>query len=203
MAVVDPKLVVSVIEALERAPSSIEDASRTAAQGGVADVPGFYAWWAMVGALPGAEGFAHPLDPDLCAFYVGISPARDGTAQRLRGRIVGNHIGGNTAGSTFRFALAALLLDSRGYEPCLRIDHKGRRKYLLPPPQNEDLRQWQSCHLRVSWTECEDPWRPGLEAAVIAHFKPPLNSAKNSEHPFHRTLTEARARYRSAAKPCA
>jgi hypothetical protein len=199
---VDPKCVARVIAALERAPSTIEDARRTGSDGGIPDTPGFYAWWAAVGALSGAEGTPHPTLSGLRSFYVGISPAREGTAQRLRGRVVGNHIRGNTGGSTFRLALAALLLESRGYQPCLRIDRKGRRKYVLPREQNGDLRAWQEEHLRVSWAECPAPWRPGLEAAVIAHFKPPLNLAENSSHPFYQRLKKARDRYRSAARRC-
>jgi GIY-YIG catalytic domain len=70
---------------------------------------------------------------------------------------------------------------------------------VLPPAQDADLRQWQSEHLYLTWAECDDPWRNGLEAAVIAHFKPPLNSRDKMEHPFHDRLTIARKTFRDAA----
>jgi hypothetical protein len=118
-SVPDPECVARIVSALDSGASAVAEARRSPAAGGVPDAPGFYAWWALADAVPGAEGAPHSAYPELRAFYVGISPARDGTRQCLRGRIVGNHIGGNTGGSTFRFALAALLMDSRNYRPCL------------------------------------------------------------------------------------
>jgi hypothetical protein len=56
--------------------------------------------------------------------------------------------------------------------------------------------------MRVTWTTCERPWRGGLEEAVIAHLRPPLNSAENSRHPFCKTLREARRRFRDSARQC-
>ena len=166
---------------------------------GVQEVSGFYAWWARDGALPAPAGRPHPIDGEWHAFYVGISPARPGTVQRLRGRVVGNHMRGNTGASTFRLALAALLREERGYEPRLKINSKGRHKYVLPREQNQDLAAWQAEQLRVTWAECEEPYRPGLEAAVIAHFQPALNTADNASHPFAAQLAAARGAFRKAA----
>jgi hypothetical protein len=194
------RCVARLIRDLERTPCTVAEAVRPPSRGVIADVPGFYAWWAPCGALAGPEGMRHPSNAFLRAPYVGVSPSRPGTRQRLRGCVIGDHVRGNTGGSTFRFALAALLLDARKYEPRLRIDTKGRRKYVLPRDQNRDLRVWQTEYLRVSWATCEEPWRDELEAAVIAHFNSPLNLATNHKHPYYRTLEEARQSFRVAAK---
>src|SRR5690349_17912434 len=128
----------AIIATLEQAPRSIDQACEPAVAGGVPDAPGFYVWWAVAEALPGAEGKPHPLDRRFRAFYVGISPSRAGTRQQLRGRVIGNHVRGNTAASTFRFALASLLREERNYRPCVRGSARGTRKYVLPPDQNSD-----------------------------------------------------------------
>ena len=180
---------------------TVEEACRAPQEGGIPDESGFYAWWVAVRVLPEAVGRAHPTEPELHAFYVGISPVRANTRQRLRGRVVGNHIRGNTGASTFRFALAALLLETRGYQPCRRVDPRGRRKYVLPRPQNNDLRMWQQANLRLTWATWDLPWL--LEEAVIGHFEPPLNSADNAGHPFSSSLRDARRHFRETATACA
>ena len=189
-----------IVTRLEAQPATVDIALRSPVAGGIPDEPGIYLWWAMAEAVPHASGRRHPTEGALRAFYVGISPARRGTRQRLRGRVIGNHIRGNTAASTFRFALAALLRETRGYQACLSIDARGRRKYVLPREQDEDLRAWQQAYLRLTWATCEHPWE--LEEAIIARFQPPLNSADNAAHPFSSTLAEARRRYREAATAC-
>jgi hypothetical protein len=181
---VKPELVARVVAGLGTKPKSVPEARRPANAGGVPDAPGFYAWWARSTVLGRAEGREHPLDATLRALYVGVAPSGPGTAQRLYGRVVGNHIAGNTGGSTFRLALAALLLEEHGYQPTASIGPKGRTKYILPPDQEEDLRGWQTEHLRVTWIEIERPWQDGLEGAVIGRLRPPLNSADNSGHEF-------------------
>jgi hypothetical protein len=188
-----------LVSRLEESPVTLDLAVRAPETGGIPDMPGFYLWWAVANALPEASGRPHPRVPELRAFYVGISPARGDSRQRLRGRVVGNHIRGNTAASTFRFALAALLREALGYQACVRIGARGRRKYVLPSEQNEDLNAWQQTHLRVSWATCKRPW--DFEEAVIAHFQPPLNSAENAAHPFSAALTKARRNYRETAIP--
>jgi hypothetical protein len=82
--------------------------------------PGFYGWWSRRGALEAIPHTPHPLDPDVSLLYVGISPARETSSQTIRSRVVGNHLTGNVGSSTFRFVLAALLLDTLDLHPYLR-----------------------------------------------------------------------------------
>jgi hypothetical protein len=49
--------------------------------------------------------------------YVGIAPSRLTSRATVRPRVVGNHIGGNLAASTFRRSLAALLWRRQGWTP--------------------------------------------------------------------------------------
>jgi hypothetical protein len=81
---------------------------------------GFYGWWSRRGALAAIPHVPHPLDEDLSLLYVGISPARETSRQTVRARVTGNHVNGNVGSSTFRFVLAALLLDRLGLHPYMR-----------------------------------------------------------------------------------
>src|SRR5205823_2724272 len=82
--------------------------------------PGFYCWWSRRNAIAGLPHVPHPLDGGLSLLYVGISPARDSSRQTLRSRVLGNHLNGNVGSSTFRFVLAALLIDELDLRPFLR-----------------------------------------------------------------------------------
>jgi hypothetical protein len=74
--------------------------------------PGFYGWWSRRGAIEGLPHIPHPADDDLSLLYVGISPVRESSRQTVRSRVIGNHLNGNVGSSTFRFVLAALLVDT-------------------------------------------------------------------------------------------
>ena len=105
-----------------------------------------------------------------------------------------NHIGGNTGSSTFRFALASLLLTTLRLHPRRRT-----KKFVLDGEENARLRGWQETNLKLTWCERPNPWE--IEGDVIATMKPPLNAAGNSAHPFYPTLKASRAAFRAAATP--
>jgi hypothetical protein len=175
-------------------PLSIADARRPPAQGGIPLTAGFYAWWALTGAIASVPATPHPLDPGWELLYVGIAPRDANSSQRLRTRVLDNHVGGNTGSSTFRFTLAALLRE----EPELDLHPEKRaKKYVLPKGENKDLSVWQATHLSITWCEVEAPWL--LEPQIIEVMKPPLNLADNASHDFHRTVAEARSAFRAAA----
>lgn len=183
-----------VVACLERAPIGLDVATTAAEDGGVPATDGFYAWWVRRGALSGVPERAHPTEPDLDLLYVGISPASASSTQNLRARLLDNHIGGNTGSSTFRFALASLLLSELNLRP-----RKTATKVVLDKDDNIRLRQWQSKNLRLTWCERPDPWE--IEGEVIAAMKSPLNAAGNSAHPFYETIKSSRAAFRAAAIP--
>ena len=154
---------------------------------------GFYCWWSRRGALAAVPHHAHPLDPDVSLFYVGISPARETSGQTIRSRVVGNHLNGNVGSSTFRFVLAALLLDALELHPYFRA-----KKVALSADDNRRLSAWQGEHLLLTSCAQELPWE--IESEVIAKLAPPLNSAGNALHPFYPVVREARAEFRRRAR---
>lgn len=155
-------------------------------------VPGFYGWWSERGSIHGLPHTPHPLDDGMSLLYVGISPARETSQQTLRSRIVGNHINGNVGSSTFRFVLAALLLDALELHPRPR-----GRKVTLDMADNARLSAWQREHLGLTWCACPRPWV--IESEVIAQLAPPLNSAGNASHPYYPAVRSARAEFRRRA----
>lgn len=172
---------------LTQEPVRLENAQE---HGGLPDEPGFYAWWAVSGSIPGVPRCPHPSVPGLDLFYVGIAPSRTSSNATIHSRVIGNHIRGNTAASTFRLTLAALLLESEGYERVRTI-----KKVVLTAEDNRRLTEWQEQQLRLTWAQYPEPWT--VEHDVIAALKPPLNLAGNASHPFHRTLTGARKTFRA------
>jgi hypothetical protein len=177
------------IQALLADPVDVETARMT-----LPAENGIYAWWTESGAIPEVPERSHPRDETLQLFYIGIAPKDSRSSATLKSRIVENHLRGNTGSSTFRFALAALLMDTLRFTP-----HQTRTKYVLPSSQNQALSAWQSQHLKLTWVEHDQPWL--IEDAIIAALGPPLNLAGNASHPFHSTLSEARATFREAARP--
>jgi hypothetical protein len=182
-----------IAAALSDAPVALADACAPAAAGGIPTAPGFYAWWAEPACIEELPHIPHPAEPALGLFYIGISPRDEKSAQTLRGRVVGQHLGGNTSSSTFRFVLAALLLDDLALMP-----RATAKKYTLDADDNRRLREWQQAHLRLTWCVRERPWE--IEPQVIALMRPPLNSAGNAGHPFYERARAARAAFRTAAR---
>ncbi|MGF1617975.1 MAG: GIY-YIG nuclease family protein [Acidimicrobiia bacterium] len=127
-------------------------------------------------------------------FYVGIAPRDEKSSATLKSRIDKNHLGGNTGSSTFRFTLAALLMD-----PLELMPERTKTNYVLSTSQNQNLTAWQRQHLKLSWVGHDQPWL--IEDGVIEALSPPLNLAGNKSHPFHPTLSHARAKFRNAARP--
>jgi len=154
--------------------------------------PGLYAWWARSGSIPGVPANPHPGDPNQNLFYVGISP-RPGSKATLRSRITQNHISGNTGSSTFRYILAALLMEELEFRPFV----KGK-KFLLTRVDNARLSEWQRQNLSISWTVREEPWL--IEAEVLRILQPSLNAKDNAAHEFYATVKEARKAFRNRAQ---
>ena len=183
----------SIADALVAAdPTPVEDALRPEADGGLPAKPGFYAWWVARGSIDGIPHHPHPARPELGLLYIGISPTRPTSGGVIRSRVIDQHVRGNTASSTFRFVLAAFLVNELTLTP-----RATTKKVILDREDNARLRQWQFEHLRLTWCERARPWE--VEDAVIALLQPPLNCAANENHPFHPRVAAARAAFRAAA----
>lgn len=177
----------ALIQQLTKEPVTLGEAQ---SRDGLPDQPGFYAWWTAAGSMPGVPPCPHPNVNGLDLFYIGIAPSRSTSNATLRSRVIGNHIRGNTAASTFRLTLGALLLESEGYDRVRTI-----KKVVLTAKDNRRLTEWQERHLRLTWAKHDEPWT--IEHDVIAALKPPLNLAGNLNHPFHAALSDARRRFRA------
>jgi GIY-YIG catalytic domain len=103
------------------------------------------------------------LDDDLALLYVGISPVRETSRQTIRSRVLGNHLNGNIGSSTFRFILAALLVDAAEVRPFPR-----GTKVALDATDNARRSAWQREQLLLTWCAREHPWE--IEGEVIAGF---------------------------------
>src|ERR1700736_1301980 len=107
-----------IVEALYAVPVAPDVSRRAPDEAGLPERHGFYAWWLVPGSLPGVPSHPHPRDDvDLDLLYVGIAPNSATSKQTLRSRVLKNHLGGNTGSSTFRFSLAAILMDSENFRP--------------------------------------------------------------------------------------
>jgi hypothetical protein len=183
----------AVARALLAAPVDPVNAERPPSEGGVPAERGFYAWWVRDGAIPEVPSQPHPKVAQLSLLYVGISPARESSSHLLRGRIVGNHLNGNTGSSTFRLTLAALLCKRHGWWPI-----EAQKKVLLTRDDNAALSAWQRANLALTWAARQRPWE--IEHEVIAQMQPPLNLASNATHPFYTSVRDARTRFRQRAR---
>jgi hypothetical protein len=175
-----------VIAELTSIPKTLKEATDTS---GLPREPGLYAWWTMPGSIPDVPRSAHPTVADLDLFYVGISPSSAKSSQNLRKRVAGNHIKGNTGGSTFRLTLASLLFEAMGWHPIMTD------RPVLTAENNRALTGWQHEHLRLTWAVHPEPWT--IEHDVIERLHPPLNLA-GSTHEFGTTLSAARRRFKEA-----
>lgn len=151
---------------------------------------GLYAWWTRRGSIPAVPICPHPMEPQLDLFYVGISPSRAASSATIRSRVTGNHMRGNTGGSTFRLSLASLLFGEAGWEPVMSD------RPLLSKEDNRALSAWQHENLRLTWAVHPEPW--AIEHEVITRLGPPLN-IQGSAHEFRATVSAARRRFKEAA----
>ena len=117
-------------------PVPLRNALRRSDEGGVPAEPGCYAWWVEPGALPGVPPAPHPVEP-WSLLYVGIAPGNERSAATLRSRVLNNHVRGNVGSSTFRFVLASMLFEVKGWRPT-----HSRSRPSLHPADNLALREW-------------------------------------------------------------
>jgi hypothetical protein len=108
--------------------------------------------------------------------------------------VIGNHLSGNLASSTFRLTLAALLMQTLQLHPERRT-----KKIVLSASENALLSTWQERNLRLCWRVTDRPW--DIERRVIETMAPPLNLAANRSHPFHVALSASRRALRTGAVP--
>lgn len=176
----------TVVTDLRRTPETL-----SAARANLPPKGGFYTWWCKRGALPHVPSRPHPTFPGYNVLYVGIAPSGPSSRSTLRSRVIGNHLRGNIAASTFRLTLACLLRAQLELTPL-----RTKTKVVLPFPQNQQLNAWQETNLMLTWHAVPRPWE--LEPAVICSIAPPLNLDDNAADPFYATLKTLRRAFRAA-----
>lgn len=158
-------------------------------------VSGLYSWWTdRAGATALSAGLGVPVAAG--RIYAGQTGAtswpsgRTGVAT-LAGRIGRNHLRGRIRGSTFRFTLAAALVDPLG----LAVAESKR----LDQASEARLSDWMERHLEVAVHRFpnRDPLA-NLEHKVLAVLDPPLNLEGRPKTPVRLRLTAMR---RSIASP--
>jgi hypothetical protein len=114
--------------------------------------------------------------------------------QNLRKRLR-QHYARTAEASTLRRTLGCLLADELGLQ-LRRVGSTGRRTTFVGGEQL--LSAWMAENAFVSWLVREQPW--DLEETLIHQLDLPLNLMGNSCNRFHRTLTQARARWLEQAR---
>lgn len=149
--------------------------------------PGIYAWFVDDrGARDLSLGLGLPVAPGL--IYAGQAGAGSSSAT-LASRIRGNHVAGNSYGSTLRLSVAAILRVQLGLTP------SGGRH--MEPAGEVRLTDWMRNHLTVSLVAYPDrATLDQLETAVLDLLDPPLNIAKRPASALRRHLTGLRRGFR-------
>jgi hypothetical protein len=146
---------------------------------------GLYAWWAPPEVLAAFDGPVNESDPGQRLLYLG-------KAERLRTRVVSNHLR-DSGRSTLRRTLAGLLMSAEGYRTTWTD------RVVLTPEDEQRLTDWMHEHLCLTWSERPDP--VPLEATLISRLRPPLN-VDGAEHGTTRErVRQARVAYRTSAGP--
>ena len=107
--------VAAALQALDGDPHPVAAAEWPAELENI-DLPGLYSWWVdAAGAVDLSRGLGLLVEPT--RIYAGLTgatkwPSGATGKNTLRKRVGGNHIRGRVRGSTFRFTLAAILLDA-------------------------------------------------------------------------------------------
>ncbi len=148
-------------------------------------VPGLYAWYVDdSGAATFSAALGFEVRPGLV--YVGQTGATSALAGRtsqatLRSRIGGQHLRGNTASSTWRKTIFALLRTE------LALDDAPRAVAL------QRLTAWMQDHLALVVLPVADGAAVGpLERGALERFDPPLNLAEIAPTPVRQVLKRLR-----------
>jgi hypothetical protein len=149
----------------------------------VLNKPGLYAWWVdEAGLRVLRQALGEDIGSLIYAGQAGATTRRRAitSGSTLRSRVIGQHLGCQTRGSTFALTLASALSQALDieFEAPQRIDAMSRHT----------LQRWMREHLSVAMFPVPDPTHLAhLESAVLGILDPPLNLDG-------RTITPVRAR---------
>jgi len=120
--------------------------------------------------------------------YIGIAGKKRGRTLRDR---IGDHLNQNSAGSTLRQSLAALLWSEINLNPAMQLNGENEKK---------KLNSWIFQHARVSWVETSKAER--IEKLMLRNFGCNLrfNIKSNKSNPCRKELKSLRKKWRKAGK---
>lgn len=155
------------------------------------DRPGLYGWWVDDS---GAGDLSRGLGLQLASgrIYAGQAgatrwPSGTPTNNTLGSRVGQMHLGGRVRGSTFRWTLAAILLD--------RLELQIKASMVLAPSSEQALTEWMHGHLSVAVHPHDDrDSLDDLERKVLARLDLPLNLQHMAPTSLRQRLTELRRR---------
>lgn len=152
--------------------------------------PGIYGWFLR--NLPDNVPLSGTVTIDgFHLLYIGIAPARPGSASNLRTR-VRQHLAGNASGSTLRLTLGCLL--SEQLRLVLSPTASGRLTF---GSGESRLSEWFEQNSRIVWHTIAVPWT--VEAEAIQSFVLPLNIRDNDASRFAATVSALRCAAKAAA----
>lgn len=155
--------------------------------------PGVYAWF-FSSIPPGVPIAGCKTRSGRHLLYIGISPEKNVSMQRLRSRIR-YHYQGNAEGSTLRLTLGCLLRKKLGIE--LRRVGSGKRMTFQKSGEKK-LQRWMAKNAFVSWQVLNSPRK--AERQLIKQLSPPLNIESNTTHRYYTTLRKLRAQCKKRAR---
>jgi len=121
--------------------------------------------------------------------YIGIAGKKRG--RTLRDRIFGDHLNKNSAGSTLRQSLAALLWSEINLNPVMQLNGENEK---------QKMNRWLFQHARVSWIETSKAEK--IEKSMLRNFGCNLrfNIKGNKSNPCRKELKRLRKSWRKAGK---
>lgn len=122
--------------------------------------------------------------------YIGISPSRTGTHQKLRDGIK-KHLFMNASVSTLRTSLGCVLADNLG----LHMVKRGKKYWF--GNDEEILDRWLEKNMRFTWYLTPSPWL--YESELLKVIQAPLNLEGNKHHNFYPVLSNLRYRLKQNA----
>ncbi len=122
---------------------------------------------------------------DWFLLYIGIAGEKRG--RTLRDRIYGDHLNQNSAGSTLRQSLAALLWQEIDLNPAMQLNGENEK---------QKLNQWIFQHARIAWVDIYKP--EIIEKLMLKEFGHLLrfNIKDNKENPYRKELKWLRENWR-------
>ena len=186
-------LIMDLFDPITHSPEEIYNRTQL-----IPETPGVYAWYFdnhfgtyFTANTPSPRKIVldSAANKDWYLLYIGIAGRKRG--RTLRDRIFGEHLNQNSAGSTLRQSLAALLWQEINLTPAMQLNGENEKL---------KLNRWIFQHARVSWVETSEAEK--IEKLMLRNFGCNLrfNIKGNKSNPCSKELKRLRKSWRKAGK---